>query len=282
MEAPANPGSTLSLLPPSSSSLFSSLSLLGLISSLENSLECLFFSHIQRKIAFLCADVFESNTSSSSSTPLFSLLQWFSHILLPFLELLVKYEGEEEGRREERMQSDEREDYIYHGTRILIGGQEEKRMERKENGGENGMYWKMMKKLKFYLYESFADLRFPFFLSLSLFCSLSSKLLTYFYLTYLFLVQNNLLIDSLVLNRTSELFDIIGLYPDSLSSLLDLRVALQNTDMYTNLIRSIRDAFTRRLLRPDVPTSVILTHFFSTIRSMYVLDGSGVLLEKVM
>jgi len=81
--------------------------------------------------------------------------------------------------------------------------------------------------------------------------------------------------------RITELFDIIGLFPDSAPAITDLRQCLLKTDLYMELVTSLRDAFLRRLLRPDVATSVIITQYFSTMKAMHMLDGSGVLLEKV-
>ncbi|XP_071947983.1 anaphase-promoting complex subunit 2-like [Antedon mediterranea] len=81
--------------------------------------------------------------------------------------------------------------------------------------------------------------------------------------------------------RIQELFNIIVEFPESMKALEDLKMCLKKTDLRSHLIRSLRNDFERRLLHPGVNTADILTQYISSIRSLKVLDQSGVMLEIV-
>ncbi|XP_033110113.1 anaphase-promoting complex subunit 2-like [Anneissia japonica] len=81
--------------------------------------------------------------------------------------------------------------------------------------------------------------------------------------------------------RIQELFNIIVEFPDSMKALEDLKMCLKKTDLRAHLIRSLRSDFETRLLHPGVNTADILTQYISSIRSLKVLDQSGVMLEIV-
>ncbi|XP_074601018.1 anaphase promoting complex subunit morula [Brevipalpus obovatus] len=82
--------------------------------------------------------------------------------------------------------------------------------------------------------------------------------------------------------RISQFFDIIVEYPDAEPALIDLRECLAKChDLKGQLIKSIKNAFDHRLLYPAVPTNDILTAYIQTIKSLKILDDSGVILEKV-
>ena len=55
--------------------------------------------------------------------------------------------------------------------------------------------------------------------------------------------------------RTSELFDMIIDYPDSLPALSDLKETLQHTHTHAQLSASLAEAIDTRLLKPGTDTS---------------------------
>ncbi|KAI8481929.1 Anaphase-promoting complex subunit 2 [Branchiostoma belcheri] len=81
--------------------------------------------------------------------------------------------------------------------------------------------------------------------------------------------------------RISEMFDIIVEFPDSMSALEDLKVCLEKTDLRQALVSSLRSAIGRRLLQPGATTSDVLSQYILLVKSLRVLDPTGVLLELV-
>ncbi|XP_078603825.1 anaphase-promoting complex subunit 2-like isoform X2 [Branchiostoma floridae x Branchiostoma japonicum] len=81
--------------------------------------------------------------------------------------------------------------------------------------------------------------------------------------------------------RISEMFDIIVEFPDSMSALEDLKVCLEKTDLRRTLVSSLRSAIGRRLLQPGATTSDVLSQYILLVKSLRVLDPTGVLLELV-
>ncbi|XP_065919017.1 anaphase-promoting complex subunit 2-like isoform X2 [Dysidea avara] len=81
--------------------------------------------------------------------------------------------------------------------------------------------------------------------------------------------------------RIKELFDIIVEYPDSKPAIDDLKVCLDQVEMKTHLMESLRQSFEQRLLHPGANTADIISQYISAIRSLKVLDPSGVVVEKV-
>lgn len=70
-------------------------------------------------------------------------------------------------------------------------------------------------------------------------------------------------------------------FPESSPALEDLRVTLPNTDLRQVLTQKLQKAMETRLLHPGVSTPDILTAYIAAIRSMRVLDSTGLLLETV-
>lgn len=70
-------------------------------------------------------------------------------------------------------------------------------------------------------------------------------------------------------------------YPESLSALEDLRTCLPRTDLKSLLTKKLQKALETRLLHPGVSTPDVLTAYVAAIRSLRVLDPSGLLLETV-
>ncbi|XP_030745071.1 anaphase-promoting complex subunit 2 [Sitophilus oryzae] len=81
--------------------------------------------------------------------------------------------------------------------------------------------------------------------------------------------------------RINQLFNIVIEYPESLPALEDVRLCLPRTDLKPMLTTKLQKAMETRLLHPGVSTIDILTAYVATIRSLRVLDPSGLLLETV-
>eukprot|EP00794_Sanderia_malayensis_P015618 gene15618-17192_t len=81
--------------------------------------------------------------------------------------------------------------------------------------------------------------------------------------------------------RISQMFEMIVEFPDSLPAFEDLKECLEKTETRKLLTKSLKEAFTTRLLQPAVNTVDILTQYISTIRALRALDPAGVILENV-
>ncbi|XP_022915785.1 anaphase-promoting complex subunit 2 [Onthophagus taurus] len=81
--------------------------------------------------------------------------------------------------------------------------------------------------------------------------------------------------------RINQLFSIIIEYPESTPALEDLSICLPKTDLRPYLIKKLQKSMETRLLHPGVGTHDVLTAYVATIRSMRVLDRSGLLLETI-
>lgn len=64
-------------------------------------------------------------------------------------------------------------------------------------------------------------------------------------------------------------------------ALEDLCVCLSKTNLKTYLTKTLQKAMETRLLHPGVSTPDILTAYIAAIRSMRVLDQSGLLLDTI-
>ncbi|KLO14760.1 Cullin [Schizopora paradoxa] len=91
--------------------------------------------------------------------------------------------------------------------------------------------------------------------------------------------------------RTTEIFDIIVDFPDSMPALIDLKECLQRVDQRSELVSTLRSLYDhlliellanrKRLLHPGADTKDILHQYVSMIRCLRVIDPPGVLLHKV-
>ncbi|RWR99581.1 anaphase-promoting complex subunit 2-like protein, partial [Leptotrombidium deliense] len=82
--------------------------------------------------------------------------------------------------------------------------------------------------------------------------------------------------------RTDQMFDIIVEFPESECALEDLKECLQKCNGYRmKVIKSLKDSFEVRLLHPGVATNDILTAYIQAIKSLRILDSSGVILQLV-
>ncbi|CAH1119635.1 unnamed protein product [Phaedon cochleariae] len=91
----------------------------------------------------------------------------------------------------------------------------------------------------------------------------------------------NFLYNSYTKTRIDQLFNIIIEYPESLPALEDLRLCLPRTDLKPMLTKKLQKAMETRLLHPGVSTPDVLTAYIAAIRSLRVLDPTGLLLEVV-
>ncbi|KAJ8928110.1 hypothetical protein NQ314_019336 [Rhamnusium bicolor] len=91
----------------------------------------------------------------------------------------------------------------------------------------------------------------------------------------------NYLYNSYTKIRIDQLFNIIIEYPESLPALEDLRLCLPRTDLKPLLTKKLQKAMETRLLHPGVSTPDVLTAYVAAIRSLRVLDPTGLLLETV-
>lgn len=81
--------------------------------------------------------------------------------------------------------------------------------------------------------------------------------------------------------RMEEMFHIIIEYPESQPAIEDLKLCLEKTNLRSKLVQSLKQALETRLLHPGVNTNDILIAYTSTIKTLWTLDRTGVLLEMV-
>ena len=82
--------------------------------------------------------------------------------------------------------------------------------------------------------------------------------------------------------RIEQLFDIIIEFPDSSPAIEDIKSCLEYCYGFrSEVIQSLKNSFETRLLHPGVATNDILIAYIQTIRSLRMLDPSGVILQLV-
>lgn len=79
--------------------------------------------------------------------------------------------------------------------------------------------------------------------------------------------------------RSSEIFDIIADYPDSLPAVMDLHKALSKAQKVSTIVRALKESFRNRLLHPGAQTGQILQMYMNTIKVMRIFDPSDCLLD---
>jgi len=79
--------------------------------------------------------------------------------------------------------------------------------------------------------------------------------------------------------RAAEIFDIVVDFPDSVPALQDLKECLDKTDL--NFVEGMVTRFSSRLLHPGARTSDIIESYINTIKSLRILDPTGVALQKI-
>ena len=89
------------------------------------------------------------------------------------------------------------------------------------------------------------------------------------------------IMQSLAALRTTELFDIIIDFPDSLPAVSDLKECLQHTHQHAQVVSALSDSIDQRLLKPGTDTSKIIQVYVAAIKALRHLDPSGVTLETV-
>lgn len=79
--------------------------------------------------------------------------------------------------------------------------------------------------------------------------------------------------------RSSEIFDIIADYPDSLPAVMDLHKALSKAQKVSTIVRALKQSFRNRLLHPGAQTGQVLQMYINTIKVMRAFDPSDSLLD---
>ncbi len=94
-------------------------------------------------------------------------------------------------------------------------------------------------------------------------------------------------------SRIGELFNIIVDFPDSTPAVEDLKECLNKTNQHSELVTSLRKAFvpfsftlqcvsfSERLLHPGANTSDIISQYISTIKTLRIIDSTGLTLDSV-
>ena len=83
------------------------------------------------------------------------------------------------------------------------------------------------------------------------------------------------IMQSLAALRTTELFDIIIDFPDSLPAVSDLKECLQHTHQHAQVVSALSDYIDQRLLKPGTDTSKIIQVYVAAIKALRHLDPSG-------
>ncbi|EJU03787.1 hypothetical protein DACRYDRAFT_49640 [Dacryopinax primogenitus] len=86
---------------------------------------------------------------------------------------------------------------------------------------------------------------------------------------------------TLVELRTSEIFDIVVDFPDTLPAIQDLRVCCPFLFPLSWLPGSLVTRVNQRILQPAADTDDIITFYVSLIRCLRIIDPQGVILHKV-
>ena len=81
--------------------------------------------------------------------------------------------------------------------------------------------------------------------------------------------------------RTKQILDIIRAYPKSENAVDDLKKCLAATDYRATFINSLRHCFVQSLLNAGTGTSDILRQYVNLIKTLRVLDPTGIVLESV-
>lgn len=84
-----------------------------------------------------------------------------------------------------------------------------------------------------------------------------------------------LLLETLGLLRSGDMFDIVVDYPDSAPALSDLAACLQHTSLAGHFAGTFRGALQARLLHAGAATSDIIHTYVCTIRAMQQVDSNG-------
>eukprot|EP01041_Mallomonas_annulata_P004911 gene4911-9792_t len=81
--------------------------------------------------------------------------------------------------------------------------------------------------------------------------------------------------------RAQELFEMVAEFPDSMSSLRELRDAVATSSSMRAVGKIFRTILKKRLLHPGAATTQILDMYISTIRALRIIDPSDLLLAYV-
>jgi len=79
--------------------------------------------------------------------------------------------------------------------------------------------------------------------------------------------------------RGAEIFDIVVDFPESEDALRDLKICIDKTNL--NMIDDMVERFEKRLLHPGARTTDIIESYINTIKSLRILDPTGVALQNI-
>ncbi|WFD43149.1 hypothetical protein MPSI1_001802 [Malassezia psittaci] len=82
--------------------------------------------------------------------------------------------------------------------------------------------------------------------------------------------------------RLAQLFDIVGVYPQSRGALSDLMVWLDISNERVYIAEAFSTTVRARLLHPGVNTHAILVYYVNIVYCLRLVDTSGVILSKVL
>ena len=81
--------------------------------------------------------------------------------------------------------------------------------------------------------------------------------------------------------RIHGMFDVITEYPESLTALRELKVALNRSRLHGKLATALKATLRQRLLHPGATTHQIIDVYVTTVKSLRLLDPSDQLLDEV-
>jgi len=90
-----------------------------------------------------------------------------------------------------------------------------------------------------------------------------------------------MMIRTFIYTRIRNLFSVVIDYPESRPAIEDLRSCLQVIDVYSHLVKTLRQSIRRRLLHPGVQTENVLLAYISIIMALKLLEPKGVILDLV-
>lgn len=81
--------------------------------------------------------------------------------------------------------------------------------------------------------------------------------------------------------RTEQLLKLIEIFPRSLPAIEDLKDCIRSTDEKPMVTRKLREQFKQKMLNAGTVTSEVLQQYVNMIRTLRILDPTGVILENV-
>ena len=83
-------------------------------------------------------------------------------------------------------------------------------------------------------------------------------------------------------HRLTQLYALVGMFPQSRAAMEDMVMWLAKTDERIELAHSFTQALQTRLLHPDMDTHAILAYYINIVFALRMVDTSGVVLSRVL